>query len=334
MDVLVTAALALFEQTSDLVVVWERDPDGALRAAIGNQAFLDWVGLPPEQIFDRPLDQLPPRTLVRHLAEVAAEVFEGGTAVKREYAEFPSRDGNYSLCAAPLLPEGEGRRYIVTVMRDVTELRHARQALAETEQLAHLGHWVWELGSDHVTWSEEMHRIYGLTPDRFLGTFESAMELVHPEDREAIDEAVLAGIRSGTPFEVEYRILRPDGQVRVLLGRTRVDLGADGEPVRFAGTVQDITERKQAEERHAQLLRAQEHRQRALELNDDAMQGLGVAWLALELGDAELASRAIANTIRSVRTLITSHLHSAPDRELRPGDLVRLTSVADLLDDA
>jgi PAS domain S-box-containing protein len=117
----------------------------------------------------------------------------------------------------------------------------------EAHRIAGVGIWHYDYASDAVSWSHELFRIFGVSPDNFHPSFENFLECVHPEDREAMraadNEAAL-----GKPMSFEHRILRPDGEVRYVHEQAQIvicdELG--GRPV-LIGTTQDITERKEAE---------------------------------------------------------------------------------------
>ena len=139
------------------------------------------------------------------------------------------------------------------VRRRTAQLLQREGQLAEAQQVARIGSWEWLIDEDVVTWSDEMYRIHGHQPQAFHLTFAKAVEQVVPEDLDRIREnvtATLAGERGETIPPNEYRIVRTDGVERFLLGKARVHQGPDGRPLRMVGTVQDVTEDKQAEREH------------------------------------------------------------------------------------
>ncbi len=151
--------------------------------------------------------------------------------------------------------------------RDVTERREDEEAvrrseasLAEAQRLAHLGGWEWDVRTDEISWSDEVYRIYGFAPHEVVPGFERFMEIVHPDDRELVRKTIDEALDGSGPYDVEHRVLRPDGEVRVVHRRAEVVRGEGGEPLRMVGTVHDITERKEAEER----LREAEERYRTV----------------------------------------------------------------------
>ena len=161
------------------------------------------------------------------------------------------------------------------LMVDVTAQKHAEQALRAREakleaaqRMAHLGHWERGLADRRVAWSEEMFRIFGLDPRQPPLSIPQLLALVEPEDRPRVEEA-LAG---DACYELEYRLVRPDGAKVFVHSRGDVERDEAGRPVRLFGTVQDITRRRQAEERlrviEARFRTVMEHSTDALFLID------------------------------------------------------------------
>ncbi|MDE2280226.1 MAG: EAL domain-containing protein [Xanthomonadaceae bacterium] len=127
------------------------------------------------------------------------------------------------------------------------QLQSEQQLMEQAQQLARVGNWSWGVASNRVAWSDELYRIYGVDPTRHAATFEAYLELVHPDDRARVRDIVEQALRSGSAFEFEERILRPDGDTRVLYSRGMVEADAHGRALRLLGACQDITERKRDE---------------------------------------------------------------------------------------
>jgi PAS domain S-box-containing protein len=133
-------------------------------------------------------------------------------------------------------------------------LRDAERTLAETQRLARIGSWSWDIASGALSWSDEMYRLYGLSPHEFDVTFDAAVARTHPDDLHVVEQGVGAVVDgSGEGFEFDYRIVRPNGDVLWLRARGRGVRDDQGNAVWMFGTVQDITESREAEEQ----LRAQ-----------------------------------------------------------------------------
>jgi len=165
------------------------------------------------------------------------------------------------------LRDNEGRAIgIVAIGQDVTErsaardaLRTSEERLAEAQRIASLGAWELDLRTMTPWWSEEQYRLNDVP----LGTpvsHDQFLSIIHPDDRAAFAEAFRTALEAGA-WEGEYRIVRPDGQVRTLHGRAKLTCDARGKPVKFSGTNRDITERKWAEralqDAHDRLCEAQ-----------------------------------------------------------------------------
>src|SRR6202021_1763279 len=147
-------------------------------------------------------------------------------------------------------------------IQDITERRRTEEAfqeisrklqesnanLEEAQRIANVGHYSWNLIENRVIWSDEVYRIYGL--DSRQGTIDLAKvsEMIHPEDRQLVFAAAEKALQSGTPADIEHRLVRPDGEVRRVHSVGTVKRDSSGRPYEMFGTAQDITERKRSEE--------------------------------------------------------------------------------------
>jgi PAS domain S-box-containing protein len=125
-------------------------------------------------------------------------------------------------------------------------LRKSEMSLAEAQRIAHIGNWDWTIQTNELRWSDEIYRIFRLTPQEFGATYEAFLSTVHPDDREFVKRSVNEALY-GMPYSIDHRIVLPDGTIRFVHEQGEVTFGESGEPVRMLGTVQDITERKEAE---------------------------------------------------------------------------------------
>jgi PAS domain S-box-containing protein len=144
---------------------------------------------------------------------------------------------------------------------DITELKQTEEALRkgerdllEAQELAHIGNYTLDLVTQQLTWSEGMFRIWGLDP-RKGAPRDSVRDWMHPEDYERVSRAAVEAIEHGTPYELEMRIRRPDGAERTVVTTGMTEHDASGKAVVLKGTHQDITERRQAEEKYRTLFR-------------------------------------------------------------------------------
>jgi PAS domain S-box-containing protein len=126
-------------------------------------------------------------------------------------------------------------------------LRESEKGLAEAQRMSHLGNWNWNILSNKLYWSDEVYRIFGCSPQEFGVTYDAFLSYVHPEDRDRVDNKVREAF-NGKPYSIDHRILRADGEERIVHEQGEVIFDRENVPVQMKGTVQDITERKLAEE--------------------------------------------------------------------------------------
>lgn len=129
----------------------------------------------------------------------------------------------------------------------IAQLQASEAQLAESQRTAHLGHWEWHLAHDEIIWSAELYRIYGLKSSTFQATYASFLDYVHPDDRVHVQNKVNEAFTNGRSFDYFHRIVRPDGDVRVLHARGRPLRDAAGKIIKLHGTAQDITGLKEVE---------------------------------------------------------------------------------------
>jgi PAS domain S-box-containing protein len=184
-------------------------------------------------------------------AALVTERMRAREALERAAAELEERVSRRTVelsAANELL-----KREIAERHESDRRLRQREGQLAETQQAAQVGSWEWMIAENRVSWSDEMYRIHGYLPQEFPLTFDKAVERVAEEDVARIRANVKAALERGRDQdlpEIEYRIVRADGAERVLLGKAKLSVGANGQPLRMIGTVQDVTESKMAEREH------------------------------------------------------------------------------------
>lgn len=289
------------------------------------------------------VDNLHPEDAPRVLAEIS-ELLKQGEHVF-EY-RFLHKDGSYRWMRdeARLVRDAKDSPleiagcWVDITERKMIEAELARQArqLEEAQRVAHVGSWDWDIQTDTLTWSDEHCRIFGLPPGSVVAGHDSLVQRVHPDDRQLIQDAMHAAWTRMKPYNVEVRVLRPDGAERHICTRGEVIWDSAGRPERMVGTVQDITERKHSEEalrRIEQQLRKvlEEREQLSQDLHDSTMQTMYAVGLSLEEcqrlvadGQGPAALRTIAGAvarlngaIRDVRKFITGQDSSLTAEQLR-----------------
>jgi PAS domain S-box-containing protein len=231
----------------------------------GNETYRRWLGISPEEMCGRhPIDVIGMASWLNVRPHVER-------AIAGEQVSIDNRvvfaDGVPHDLRATYVPDrgadGEVRGFLA-LATDLSETRQAEQALqhsermlAESQAAAHVGSWEAVFGNgddappDSVRWSDEAYRMFGLDPTETRMTFAKFMAAIHPDDRAGMRATTVAGMKNGGRFEKEYRIVRPDGALRIIHAWTTVERVA-GRPTQMHGTCQDVTERRLA----AQEIRA------------------------------------------------------------------------------
>jgi len=220
-------------------------------------------GLTVEQVLGSPVDgwiaheyrEIARASILRAIETGAPQRYElrgdGEGIAQRHYVTHvvPTRDRRGAPCA-------------LLSAFDVTELREQQKALRDSEEslrlaldATRLGLWTWDVETDHVSWNDHMFRLCGtdkpVTPRDYIG-------LVHPDDREAVEQGIRRSLESGVFESFEHRLLRPDGAVRWAISFGRMIHDAQGKLLKVIGGSLDLTEQRSTEEqlRHAQKLEA------------------------------------------------------------------------------
>lgn len=169
------------------------------------------------------------------------------------------RDGTLYWVEATIVPFLDGRgkpvEYI-SIRTDVTALKRSQEEAARSEErlrrsqmFANIGTWDWNIATGELYWSERIAPLFGYADGALETSYDNFLAAVHPDDRRRVIDAIEASVDRGAPYEVEHRVVWPDGTVRWLLERGNVVRSEEGTPLQMLGTVQDITARIAAERR-------------------------------------------------------------------------------------
>jgi PAS domain S-box-containing protein len=244
---------AAFEKCTDLydfapAGYFTLDRDGFVRAANITAARL--LGIDRSYIIGRRLWQFID---VRYLPFFSYFLRKVCTDNAKDSCELAfKRDGNSPLFVRIEAVSSSSADECRVAVIDITgqreaedKLRRSEQQLAQAQEITHVGSWEWDSFADEISGSDEFTRIFGM----HLSNYECFIELVHPDDREAVNEAVRETLVRQSPYDVQYRIVRPDGVTRVIHAMGKAISDDAGKLSGMMGTAQDVTEQKEAEEK-------------------------------------------------------------------------------------
>jgi diguanylate cyclase (GGDEF)-like protein/PAS domain S-box-containing protein len=140
-------------------------------------------------------------------------------------------------------------RYLLRASMVVKALEASKVRLAKAQQIANMGNWDWDISKNTIDWSDEVYRIFQVNPITVKFDRKTFFELVHPDDREELITSFKVALDKQQPSNFEYRILLGDGSVRYLHHQSEITLSPDNVAIKLSGTIQDISERKLAEEK-------------------------------------------------------------------------------------
>jgi len=162
----------------------------------------------------------------------------------------------YGLSFNPIYDKNEFVTGCSVYQRDVSKLRSAlvglkegEKSLMEAQRIANIGNWDWDLVNNIIQWSDQLYPLFGKDPKKFNPTYESVLEIIHPDDRNNLDNKIKESIERNKAYEISHRILMEDGSIRHVYGKGKVYYDKDNTPLRMVGTSQDITLMENAKQR-------------------------------------------------------------------------------------
>ena len=245
---------SVIDESPDFILMKDADD----RYVLANQALARLYGTTPEAMIGRRDEDFNPRSdqTAGYRESMLAVIRTGQTQTVQE-ASVDANTGEihyFQSIKIPLTgPDGEPR--VLVIAHDITELRRANEALAESErryvfamEAADEGLWDWHIGVDVVRHNQKWCELLGLDSSMMEHPVTAFFDVIHPDDRAAVSDAVGKSLRGEADYQMEYRACRPDGRTIWVHDRGRVvERDAEGQPQRMMGAISDITLRKQIE---------------------------------------------------------------------------------------
>ena len=250
---------SVMEASSEPIVVY--DSEG--KVVYCNPAFERVFGWALDELLGKRTDYVPEENWPETKANMT-ELFE----CEKGYCNFESRrktkDGRILdvIISASVYRDSSGNALgMIANLKDITQrkqaeesLRHSEERYALAQRAGNIGSWDWDIRSGNLTWSDNIESMFGFGYGEFGGTYEAFLTCVHPDDRQFVIDSVNVCIQEGRDYDIEHRIVWPNGKVRWMSEKGQVYHDERAKPVRMVGVVQDVTERRESEAEHIAYL--------------------------------------------------------------------------------
>ena len=230
-------------------VVWAMDQDYRLTAfntSFGEKLKKERLGTPAKGMDLRPIYQngifFSPckkgceKALKRYATTIKHTFEENGNTYVHGFSFQPFMDVSGEVAGCCIW-----QKDITEEVGNIHKLWDSERKYREAQRIANVGHWEWDMIKDEAIWSNQLFHIYQQNPQEFKATFASLLEIIHPEDREAFQKDVDTSIQKNTVHDIVHRAIVGNGEIKYVHQKGRTFYDELGNPVRMAGTSQDVT---------------------------------------------------------------------------------------------
>ncbi|MBL7050504.1 MAG: PAS domain S-box protein [Nitrospira sp.] len=241
---------ALFEKASDGIL--SLTLSGKIVAV--NESFARMHGYSIKEILDMSLQVLDTPETLKLVTERMRRILAGETLTFE--VEHYHKDGHiFPLEVVANLISVGNEKLVVAFHRDITDrnkiiedLKQSEETLRLTQEVSQTGSWVWDTNTNMLTWSKEVYKIFG-TNTKKTPSYKEFLKTIHPEDSGRVIKAIEVCLKENKEFDIEYRIVITDNKIRYVHAKGRTLFDSDNKPFRMLGLINDITERKKADEK-------------------------------------------------------------------------------------
>ncbi|NJP08332.1 MAG: PAS domain-containing protein [Leptolyngbyaceae cyanobacterium RU_5_1] len=251
-----------------------------LNERICNRPLADWLGKTDFELF--------PVEAAQQSRNHDLAALEAGEAI--EVAEtFVQEDGEHYFTSFKFpIPQPSGGCLLGGISLNVTEHKRTEMALRDSEErtrlattAANLGMWFWQVQANELVWTDQCKALFGL-PANAEVSYETTLNLIHPDDRQLTNDAVMRTLQERVEYDVKYRVVWADGSIHWIAAQGRAFYDEQGQPIRMMGTVQDVSDRVQVERDRERILQ-QEQAAREIAENANRVKDEFLAVLSHEL---------------------------------------------------
>ena len=214
-------------------------------------------GYSSEEAIGKPIFIIVPQNRQKEETELLARISHGETISNFETIRC-KKDGSIIHISTTISPILGAKKQIIGISKIIHDIssriqlqeksQRSQFLLNEAQRLGHLGSWELDLVKNELRWSDEIYRIFEIDPEKFKPSYESFLNVIHPDDRNKVNDAYSQSLENRKPYSIEHRLLFSDGRIKWVREQCTSDFDEEGKPLRSIGAVLDITEQKASED--------------------------------------------------------------------------------------